>query len=113
MWKTLWSAEQGVPPRNNNPNDPGVSHVNSRANSSNTSASSAGTGTKVGVKLQGEFVWTFAIDLPKQVAVPHGRRKQIELFNLPQTFIERQARASIAYEIMVRFARGKWQTDYR
>jgi hypothetical protein len=111
--ETLWSAEQGVPPRNNVPNNASVSHVNSRVDSSNTSASSAGAGAKSGVKLEGEFVWNFAIELPKQVAVPHGRQKQIELFNLPQTFIERQARVSITYEILVRFARGKWQTDYR
>lgn len=45
--------------------------------------------------------------------MPYGKNKQLGTFALPETFIDRLSRASIAYEVSVRFMRGKWRSDYR
>jgi hypothetical protein len=63
--------------------------------------------------LQGEFAWPFSLDMPSEVLVPSGRRKDITTFSLPETFIERLARGSIAYEVLVKVTRSKWKIDYR
>ncbi|KAF8968090.1 hypothetical protein BDZ97DRAFT_1916317 [Flammula alnicola] len=115
---TLWSQDEGHPRNLSETNAalfPTISSPSSRAGSSNTSASSAGTGLGLGKfngKLQGEYTWDFSLDMPREVAIPHGRRKEIGMFSPPQTFNERHGSVSINYEVSVRFSRGKWQTDY-
>ena len=59
-------------------------------------------------KLQGDYTWPFAIDLPKEVLL--NRKK---MYTLPETFNERQTRAYITYDVSVRFVRNKLRTDYR
>ncbi|KAJ4477346.1 hypothetical protein J3R30DRAFT_3291468 [Lentinula aciculospora] len=72
-------------------------------------------GLKLESKLQGEYSWPFSIHLPKEVTLTVGSRDapRVEVFRLPHTFMERHARASVQYEVIVRFARGLLKTDHR
>ncbi|KAJ3852567.1 hypothetical protein EV368DRAFT_82394 [Lentinula lateritia] len=66
-------------------------------------------------KLQGVHDWPFSVHLPKEVSLTIGSKDapQVEVFRLPQTFMERHARASIQYEVIARFSRGLLKTDHR
>jgi len=98
--KTLWSQSEGDP-----------RHVDPYDRDSSSAATS--TPTKFTGKLQGDYTWPFSIDLPKEVLVPFGGRNEPQVFTLPQTFTERHERASIRYEVSVRFIRAKLQKDHR
>jgi len=83
---TLWSKSMG---------DPRAPRVSDAAHSG---------------KLQGEYVWPFSIQLPKTVSLPgnHGCPQE---YSLPQTFLERDTRASIQYDLTVLISRNKLRTD--
>ncbi|KAJ3830098.1 hypothetical protein EV361DRAFT_382627 [Lentinula raphanica] len=72
-------------------------------------------GHKSESRLQGQYDWPFSLHLPKEVTMTVGTKDvpRVDVFRLPQTFMERHARASIHYEIVARFARGLLKTDYR
>ncbi|KAJ7650105.1 hypothetical protein FB45DRAFT_731348 [Roridomyces roridus] len=57
-------------------------------------------------KLLGASVWPFSIPLQKAVSGKDG-----VLYRLPETFLERHTRASVAYEISVLVSRGKLRPD--
>ena len=98
--KTLWSQSEG---------DPSI--VNSRDEGSSSVAHP--TPPKFNGKLQGNYTWHFSIDLPKEVLIPCGNRNEPKVFTLPETFHERHARASIVYEVSVRFIRNKLRAGHR
>ncbi|TFK40192.1 hypothetical protein BDQ12DRAFT_680492 [Crucibulum laeve] len=91
MTSTLWSQAMG------NPNDP----------------PSDSTPEKYTKKLYGEFTWPYSIPIPKETTVPAGPRDEMQVFRLPQTFLERHTRASIQYEILLRIGRNKLRTDHK
>ncbi|KAH6913194.1 hypothetical protein BKA70DRAFT_1262167 [Coprinopsis sp. MPI-PUGE-AT-0042] len=94
---TLWRPSSSESQRSPSPN----------------SASSSDTIQAHSKRLYGNFQWAFSIDLPKTVVASCGSRKAAELFKLPQTFTERHARVSIAYEACLRVRRGRLASDYR
>ena len=98
--KTLWSKSEGDP-RN----------VDSHDGSSSSGATP--TSPKFNGKLQGDYTWHFSIDLPKEVLIPCGNRNEPKVFTLPETFNERHTRASIIYEVSVRFIRNKLRAGHR
>ncbi|KDR78971.1 hypothetical protein GALMADRAFT_244680 [Galerina marginata CBS 339.88] len=102
--QTLWSHFDGEP-----------QNTNSDDGNSSPEGTDVPTGSppKFTGKLQGDYTWQFSIDLPKEVVLPSGPRNQPHVFNPPQTFNERHTRASINYEVSVRFTRGKLRTDHR
>jgi hypothetical protein len=61
-------------------------------------------------KLQGEYVWPFSIQLPKTVSLP-GHHGSLQDYSLPQTFLERNTRASIQYDLTVQICRNKLRAD--
>ncbi|KAF8825284.1 hypothetical protein HHX47_DHR7000683 [Lentinula edodes] len=71
--------------------------------------------TSANGKLQGIHDWPFSVHLPKEVSLTIGSKDapRVEVFRLPQTFMERHARASIQYEVIARFSRGLLKTDHR
>ncbi|KAF8968091.1 hypothetical protein BDZ97DRAFT_1916318 [Flammula alnicola] len=102
---TLWSQADGEP-RNVSSND-------ARDSSSAPPGGAASPPTKFSGKLQGDYTWSFSIDLPKQVVVAFGSRDEPQVFTPPQTFNERHTRASISYEVSLRLMRNKLRTDHR
>ncbi|KAJ6513064.1 hypothetical protein C8R45DRAFT_1088146 [Mycena sanguinolenta] len=72
---------------------------------SKTDSRSTGAATK----LLGPCVWPFSIPLPKAVSLKDSGDDS--LYRLPETFLERHTRASVAYEICVLVSRGKLRTD--
>ncbi|KAJ3739215.1 hypothetical protein DFH05DRAFT_532940 [Lentinula detonsa] len=66
-------------------------------------------------RLQGEHNWPFKLHFPKEVTLTVGTKDapRVEVFQLPQSFMERHAKASIQYEVIARFARGMLKTDHR
>lgn len=103
--QTLWSQSDGAPRNATSDHDsslpPGAEQPPSQF-----------TG-----KLQGEYLWPFAIDLPRKVNLSlEGKsdgRGASGSFAPPQTFNERNVRAGINYEISIRIARGRFKTDRR
>lgn len=94
---TLWSPTMGNP------------RILSSATGANPPTSTA---TFTG-KLEGEYIWDFTLDLPKEVVMPCGFHNKPRVFTLPQSFHERQTKVSIAYEVVVRVVRGKLRADHR
>ncbi|KAF7374745.1 hypothetical protein MSAN_00360000 [Mycena sanguinolenta] len=72
---------------------------------SKTDSRSTGAATK----LLGPCVWPFSIPLPKAVSLKDSGDDT--LYRLPETFLERHTRASVAYEICVLVSRGKLRAD--
>lgn len=65
-------------------------------------------------KLQGTFAWPFCLELPKEVSIaPKATKGSPHTYRLPEPFFERHGRASIRYEICVRFVRGHFRSDDR
>jgi hypothetical protein len=62
-------------------------------------------------KLQGNYEWPFSLKLPKEVALPVGPQTALQAFHLPQTFLERYARASVQYNLVVSITRNKLRAD--
>ncbi|KAF9563247.1 hypothetical protein CPC08DRAFT_761006 [Agrocybe pediades] len=61
-------------------------------------------------KLLGHCVWPLSIVLPRAVTVPTGSG-EMRAFRLPETFLERQTRVSVQYDLTVVVSRGKLRTD--
>ncbi|KIM40547.1 hypothetical protein M413DRAFT_412501 [Hebeloma cylindrosporum] len=98
--KTLWSQSEGDPRSGNSP-------------AGGSSSVAPSTPPKFSGKIQGDYTWPFSIDLPKEVLVPCGNRNEPQVFTLPETFNERHTRASITYDVSVRFVRTKLRADHR
>ncbi|KAK7437000.1 hypothetical protein VKT23_006714 [Stygiomarasmius scandens] len=56
-------------------------------------------------KLSGEQHWPFSVSLPKQVSLSEGDRAEEQQYVLPHTFLERNIRASIRYDLVVHITR--------
>ncbi|KAL0954346.1 hypothetical protein HGRIS_003340 [Hohenbuehelia grisea] len=61
----------------------------------------------------GEYAWPFSFAMPPEVTLyvgagAHGAERN---FRLPQTFLERHARASVQYSVVVRVVRNKLRPD--
>lgn len=98
MTHVLWSQADGEP-RN--------------ASSSDSDSSPLPNSLKFSGKLKGEYTWPFSIDLPKQVVMASGHRREPQVFHPPQTFNERHTRATISYEICLKLLRNKLRIDHR
>ncbi|KAF9466645.1 hypothetical protein BDZ94DRAFT_187800 [Collybia nuda] len=64
-------------------------------------------------QLRGDRLWPYAISLPKEIVLPIASKSSPETFRLPQTFLERHARASIQYSVNLLISRGKLRLDHR
>ncbi|KAG6900822.1 hypothetical protein C0993_000141 [Termitomyces sp. T159_Od127] len=62
-------------------------------------------------KLSGDHYWPFSISLPKKVLLFNRRKHETEMFHLPESFNERDVRASVKYSIHLRLTRGKFKAD--
>ena len=62
-------------------------------------------------KLRGDYIWPISIDIPKTVTLPNGSGGACQVFNLPQTFVEPNSRASIEYSFAIRISRSKLRQD--
>lgn len=61
-------------------------------------------------KLLGHYVWPFSIQLPKTISLPDAHGSP-QVYSLPQTFLERNTRASIQYDLTVHISRNKLRAD--
>ncbi|KAG6891369.1 hypothetical protein C0992_008080 [Termitomyces sp. T32_za158] len=64
-------------------------------------------------KLSGDHYWPFSISLPKKVLLFNRRKHETGIFRLPESFNERDVRASVQYSIHLRLTRGKFKADDR
>ncbi|KAJ7707460.1 hypothetical protein B0H17DRAFT_1032757 [Mycena rosella] len=64
-------------------------------------------------RLSGDYCWPFSIVLPKEVTLtnPEEKHGTPRTYHLPQTFLERTARASVCYELFVNIARSTFRVD--
>ncbi|KAG6862471.1 hypothetical protein C0995_000017 [Termitomyces sp. Mi166 len=62
-------------------------------------------------RLSGDHCWPFSITFPKEVRLPSRRNHVPEIFRLPESFNERNIRASVQYSIHLRLTRGKFRAD--
>jgi len=62
-----------------------------------------------GGKLRGKHSLPFSLTLPRDVDLPVGSNQVSEKFRLPHSFLEKLTRASVQYEFIVRFSRGKFR----
>ncbi|KAJ7782336.1 hypothetical protein DFH07DRAFT_320702 [Mycena maculata] len=65
------------------------------------------TGKNSTLKLKGEYIWPFSIELPKTLS------RDGKTFSLPHTFLDRLASFSIQYTAELRMVRGKLRPDDR
>ncbi len=63
-------------------------------------------------KLIGHCVWPLSIPLPRMVTVPSGSGDE-RSFRLPETFLERNTRVSVQYDLTINILRGMLRTDNR
>lgn len=95
--QTVWSKSMG---------DPRYPDLHSSAE--NTSS------TSVTDKLHGTFTWSFSLEIPREVVlVSKATRGEPRVYRPPESFSERHGRASVRYEICVRFVRGYFRSDDR
>jgi hypothetical protein len=78
------------------PNDPRVPSSSEGANSN---------------KLHGLCVWPLSIPIPKVVGIPSSQGDAPQIFQLPETFLERHSGASVQYDLTIRISRGKLRSD--
>ncbi|KIK55147.1 hypothetical protein GYMLUDRAFT_48099 [Collybiopsis luxurians FD-317 M1] len=66
-------------------------------------------------KLEGEHEWPFSMNIPKEVPLSTGSKdaSRNELVRLPHNCLERRLPAGIEYQVILRFTRGLFKTDYR
>ncbi|KAF9533876.1 hypothetical protein CPB83DRAFT_804836 [Crepidotus variabilis] len=83
--------------------------------SPSSSRSTSKTSAKFAGKIPaGEYFWDFSIDLPKEVLLPATPGGKPQLFHPPQSFNERHTRASVIYEVLVKFGRTSiFLSDHR
>ncbi|KAJ3996845.1 hypothetical protein F5050DRAFT_1807362 [Lentinula boryana] len=60
-----------------------------------------------------QTLWSSSSDDQVTLTVGTKDAPRVEVFHLPQSFMERHAKASIQYEVIARFARGMLKTDHR
>jgi hypothetical protein len=60
----------------------------------------------------GHCVWPLSIVLPRTMSVPSGSG-EMRPFRLPETFLERQTRVSVQYDLTIIVSRGKLRADNR
>ncbi|KAF8905074.1 hypothetical protein CPB84DRAFT_1894808 [Gymnopilus junonius] len=61
-------------------------------------------------KLLGHCIWPLSIALPRTATVPSGSGEMCS-FRLPETFLERQTRVSVQYDLTIVVSRGKLRAD--
>ncbi len=69
-------------------------------------------------KMAGKYDWDFSLPIPAQVITPPGSSSSMTSqgsgpFRLPQTFLERNIRAGIQYELFVSIKRPRFHSDSR
>ncbi|KAF7363032.1 hypothetical protein MVEN_00655000 [Mycena venus] len=57
----------------------------------------------------GHAIWPFSISLPREVTIPLSGQQST--FRMPQSFLERNARVTVLYEISVSLSRGMFRSD--
>jgi hypothetical protein len=57
----------------------------------------------------GRYAWPFSIPIPREVTLPMGGH--LSTFRLPESFLERQTRVTVLYEISVTVSRGMFRPD--
>jgi hypothetical protein len=64
-------------------------------------------------KLHGHYSWPFTLTLPRQVTLPDDTNSSniARTFFLPPTFLERNTKVSVQYDIHAHIRRGKFRTD--
>ncbi|KAJ3564407.1 hypothetical protein NP233_g8318 [Leucocoprinus birnbaumii] len=96
--QTVWSRAMGDPRKGNVHATAGATRSSSPHNE----------------KLRGTFSWPFSLEMPREVIVSSKMmRTGSNLFRLPESYFERHGRASIRYEVCVRFVRGHFRSDDR
>ncbi|KJA16442.1 hypothetical protein HYPSUDRAFT_147727 [Hypholoma sublateritium FD-334 SS-4] len=63
-------------------------------------------------KLLGHCEWPLSIPLPRSVTAPSGSG-EMRSFRLPETFLERQTRVSVQYDLTIVVSRGKLRADHK
>jgi hypothetical protein len=63
-------------------------------------------------KLFGHCVWPLSFPLPKTVVVPTGSG-EMRSCRLPETFLERDTRVSVQYDLTINISRGILRSDNR
>jgi len=63
-------------------------------------------------KLFGHCVWPLSIPLPRTVIVPTGSG-EMRSCRLPETFLERNTRVSVQYDLTITISRGRLRSDNR
>ncbi|KAF8181275.1 hypothetical protein BJ912DRAFT_1062143 [Pholiota molesta] len=103
--QTLWSQSDGAPRNATADHDSSLPPAAEQPPSKFTG------------KIQGEYLWPFAINFPRKVNLSLERKSDgrdvSEPFAPPQTFTERNVRGGINYEISIRIARGRFKADRR
>ncbi|KAJ6520896.1 hypothetical protein DFH09DRAFT_1331546 [Mycena vulgaris] len=64
-------------------------------------------------RLSGDYHWPFSISLPKEVTLadPNEKHGPPQTYHLPQSFLERNTRGSVYYELFVHIARSTFRVD--
>lgn len=63
-------------------------------------------------KLLGHCVWPLSIALARTALAPSGSG-EMRSFRLPETFLERETRVSVQYDLTIVISRGKLRSDNR
>jgi hypothetical protein len=61
-------------------------------------------------KLKGNYVWPVSVEIPTTNVCP-GSRPTNEVYDLPQTFLEPNIRASVEYTLSIRISRSMLRAD--
>ncbi|KAF8150705.1 hypothetical protein B0H34DRAFT_729909 [Crassisporium funariophilum] len=99
--RTLWSQTMG---------EPRSASIGEESNPESPITSPSDRFTS---KLQGDFLWDFCLELPKEVVKQIGQQQVPQVYRLPQTFAERHTRATVTYQLCVRIVRNKFRTDHK
>jgi hypothetical protein len=62
-------------------------------------------------KLRGEYIWPVSVEIPKTTNVFRGPRAAGQVYDLPQTFLEPNIRASVEYTLTIRISRSMLRSD--
>jgi hypothetical protein len=72
-------------------------------------ASSSSNTKKFDGKLSGNYSWPFSFPFPKEVAI--GIQGEQQTYLTPQTFLERDTRGNVQYELVLRVTHGVLRSD--
>jgi hypothetical protein len=74
------------------------------------SATSSSSNTKkFDGKLSGNYSWSFSLPFPKEIAM--GIQGEQQMYPTPQTFLERDTRGNVQYELVLRLTHGILRAD--